>query len=546
MANKTNKTVLAMSIAAALLVASTSTTLAAVVPAGVQLADKQEMVRNNGSEPQSLDPHKIEGVPESALARDLFEGITIIGPNGEILPGSAVSWENKDFTVWTFKIRPDAKWSNGDPVTAQDFVYSWQRLASPDTASPYASYLQYAHFLNIDDVITGKKKPEELGVKALDDKTLEVTLSESVPYLPKLVAHSSMSPVNQKVIEKAGAKWTQPQNLVGNGAYKLKDWTVNERIVLERNPAYWDNGNTIIDQVTFLPISSEVTDVNRYRSGEIDMTYSNLPIEQFKTLQKNMPDELRVSPYLCTYYYEINNEKPPFNDPRVREALKLSMDRDTIANKVKAQGDIPAYGFTPPFIDGLKSEKPDWYVNMTQEQRNEKAKQLLEEAGYNKANPLKFNLLYNTSDLHKRVAIAAASIWKKNLGVEVKLENQEWKTFLDTRHQGTYDVARAGWCADYNEPSSFLNMMLSNSSNNTVHYKSKDFDAVMKKTVRAKTDEERADLYQQAETILDTDSAIVPLYYYVNTRLVKPYVGGYTGKDPLDNLHTKDLYLIKK
>ncbi len=546
MANKTNKTVLAMSIAAALLVASTSATLAAVVPAGVQLADKQEMVRNNGSEPQSLDPHKIEGVPESALARDLFEGITIIGPNGEILPGSAVSWENKDFTVWTFKIRPDAKWSNGDPVTAQDFVYSWQRLASPDTASPYASYLQYAHFLNIDDVITGKKKPEELGVKALDDKTLEVTLSESVPYLPKLVAHSSMSPVNQKVIEKAGAKWTQPQNLVGNGAYKLKDWTVNERIVLERNPAYWDNGNTIIDQVTFLPISSEVTDVNRYRSGEIDMTYSNLPIEQFKTLQKNMPDELRVSPYLCTYYYEINNEKPPFNDPRVREALKLSMDRDTIANKVKAQGDIPAYGFTPPFIDGLKSEKPDWYVNMTQEQRNEKAKQLLEEAGYNKANPLKFNLLYNTSDLHKRVAIAAASIWKKNLGVEVKLENQEWKTFLDTRHQGTYDVARAGWCADYNEPSSFLNMMLSNSSNNTVHYKSKDFDAVMKKTVRAKTDEERADLYQQAETILDTDSAIVPLYYYVNTRLVKPYVGGYTGKDPLDNLHTKDLYLIKK
>ena len=546
MANKTNKTVLAMSIAAALLVASTSTTLAAVVPAGVQLADKQEMVRNNGSEPQSLDPHKIEGVPESALARDLFEGITIIGPNGEILPGSAVSWENKDFTVWTFKIRPDAKWSNGDPVTAQDFVYSWQRLASPDTASPYASYLQYAHFLNIDDVITGKKKPEELGVKALDDKTLEVTLSEAVPYLPKLVAHSSMSPVNQKVIEKAGAKWTQPQNLVGNGAYKLKDWTVNERIVLERNPTYWDNGNTVIDQVTFLPISSEVTDVNRYRSGEIDMTYSNLPIEQFKTLQKNMPDELRVSPYLCTYYYEINNEKPPFNDPRVREALKLSMDRDTITYKVKAQGDIPAYGFTPPFIDGLKSEKPDWYVNMTQEQRNEKAKQLLEEAGYNKANPLKFNLLYNTSDLHKRVAIAAASIWKKNLGVEVKLENQEWKTFLDTRHQGTYDIARAGWCADYNEPSSFLNMMLSYSSNNTVHYKNKDFDAIMKETLRVKTDEERAALYQKAEALLDADSAIVPLYYYVNTRLVKPYVGGYTGKDPLDNLHTKDLYLIKK
>ncbi|WP_321146858.1 oligopeptide ABC transporter substrate-binding protein OppA, partial [Providencia alcalifaciens] len=531
-----NKTFVALSVAAGLMAGTMATSYGAVVPAGVELAEKQNMVRNNGSEPQSLDPHKIEGVPESALARDLFEGITIVGPDGEILPGSATSWENKDFTEWTFKIRDGAKWSNGDPVTAEDFVYSWRRLADPDTASPYASYLQYAHIKNIDDVIAGKKKPEELGIKALDDKTLVISLSEAVPYIPKLLAHSSMSPVNKKTIEKYGAKWTQPANFVGNGAYKLKDWTVNERIVLERSPTYWDNANTVIDQVTFLPISSEVTDVNRYRSGEIDMTYSNLPIEQFKSLQENMPKELRVNPYLCIYYYEINNEKPPFNDPRVREALKLSMDRDVITYKVKAQGDIPAYGFTPPFTSGMKTEKPDWYANMTQEQRNEKAKQLLEEAGYNKSNPLKFNLLYNTSDLHKRIAIAASSMWKKNIGADVKLENQEWKTFLDSRHQGNYDVARAGWCADYNEPSSFLNMLLSYSSNNTVHYKNKDFDAIMKKTLQVKTDEERAELYQQAEKLLDKDSGIVPLYYYVNTRLVKPYVGGYTGKDPLDNL----------
>ncbi|MEQ5221651.1 oligopeptide ABC transporter substrate-binding protein OppA [Providencia alcalifaciens] len=540
-----NKTFVALSVAAGLMAGTMATSYAAVVPAGVELADKQVIVRNNGSEPQSLDPHKIEGVPESHLARDLLEGITIVGPEGETLPGSAISWENKDFKEWTFKIRDGAKWSNGDPVTAEDFVYSWRRLADPDTASPYASYLQYAHVQNVDDVIAGKKKPEELGVKALDDKTLVLTLSEAVPYIPKLLSHSSMSPVNKKVVEKFGAKWTQPGNFVGNGAYKLKDWTVNERIVLERSPTYWDNAHTVIDQVTFLPISSEVTDVNRYRSGEIDMTYTNLPIEQFKNIQQTMQKDLRVSPYLCTYYYEINNEKPPFNDPRVREALKLSMDRDTIANKIKGMGDIPAYGFTPPFTNGMKAEKPDWYTNMTQEQRNEKAKQLLEEAGYNKSNPLKFNLLYNTSDLHKRIAIAASSMWKKNIGAEVKLENQEWKTFLDSRHQGAYDVARAGWCADYNEPSSFLNMLLSYSSNNTVHYKNKDFDAAMKKTLQVKTDDERADLYKQAEQIVDKDSAIVPLYYYVNTRLVKPYVGGYTGKDPLDNLHTKDLYIIK-
>lgn len=545
MSNLTKKSALAIAISA-IFGLSALTANAAVVPDGVKLAEKQVLVRNNGSEPQSLDPHKIEGVPESALARDLFEGVTIVGPDGEILPGSATSWENKDFTVWTFKIREGAKWSNGEPVTAQDFVYSWQRLADPNTASPYESYLQYAHIVNIDDIIAGKKKATELGVKALDNNTLEITLSEAVPYLPKLLAHSSMSPVNQKVIEKFGEKWTQPANFVGNGAYNLKDWTVNERIVLERSPTYWDNKNTVIDKVTFLPISSEVTDVNRYRAGEIDMTYSNLPIELFQKLKKEIPDELRISPYLCTYYYEINNEKAPFNDPRVREALKLSMDRDIITYKVKNQGDIPAYGFTPPFTDGIKESKPEWFAIWTQEQRNEKARQLLEEAGYNKANPLKFKLLYNTSDLHKKVAIAASSIWKKNLGADVSLENQEWKTFLDTRHQGTYDVARAGWCADYNEPSSFLNMMLSYSSNNTVHYKNTEFDALIKESLRVKSDDERAAIYQKAEGVLDKDSAIVPLYYYVNTRLVKPYVGGYSGKDPLDNLHTKDLYIIAK
>ncbi|HIH4846789.1 TPA: oligopeptide ABC transporter substrate-binding protein OppA [Morganella morganii] len=546
MVNSTKKTLLALSVVAAMGMGIGTQAFAADVPAGVQLADKQDLIRNNGSEPQSLDPHKVEGVPEANIIRDLMEGITLEGPGGEILPGSAISWENKDFKVWTFKIREDAKWSNGDPVTAQDFVYSWRRLADPNTASPYASYLQYAHVVNIDDVIAGKKKPEELGIKALDDKTLELTLSEEVPYIPKLLAHNSMSPVHPATVEKFGDKWTQPGNYVSNGAYTLKDWVVNEKIELTRNPKYWDNEKTVINNVRFLPISSEVTDVNRYRSGEIDMTYNNLPIELFQKLKKEIPDELRISPYMCTYYYEINNEKAPFDNPKVREALKLSLDRDIMVNKVKAQGDTPAFGFTPPFADGMSAKEPEWFANMTQEQRNEKARKLLEEAGFTKDKPLKFNLLYNTSDLHKKMAIAASSIWKKNLGAEVQLVNQEWKTFLDTRHQGTYDVARAAWCADYNEPSSFLNMVLSYSSTNTPHYKSAEFDKLMKQSLQVKTDAERAQIYQQAEAQLDKDSAIVPVYYYVSTRLVKPYVGGYTGKDPLDHFHTKNLYMIKK
>lgn len=542
MSNITKKSLLAAGILTALIGGNVA--MAADVPAGVQLSDKQTLVRNNGSEVQSLDPHKIEGVPESNVSRDLFEGLLISDVEGHPSPGVAEKWENKDFKVWTFHLRKNAKWSDGTPVTAHDFVYSWQRLANPNTASPYASYLQYGHIANIDDIIAGKKTATDLGVKAIDDNTFEVTLSEPVPYFYKLLVHPSVSPVPKAAVEKFGEKWTQPANIVTNGAYKLKNWVVNERIVLERNTQYWDNDKTVINQVTYLPISSEVTDVNRYRSGEIDMTYNNMPIELFQKLKKEIPNEVRVDPYLCTYYYEINNQKAPFNDVRVRTALKLAMDRDIIVNKVKNQGDLPAYSYTPPYTDGAKLIEPEWFT-WSQEKRNEEAKKLLAEAGYTADKPLTFDLLYNTSDLHKKLAIAVASIWKKNLGANVKLENQEWKTFLDTRHQGTFDVARAGWCADYNEPTSFLNTMLSDSSNNTAHYKSPEFDKLIADTLKVTDEAQRTELYAKAEQQLDKDSAIVPLYYYVNARLVKPWVGGYTGKDPMDNIYVKNLYIIK-
>ena len=538
----TKKNLVAAGILTALIAGNAA--MAADVPAGVQLAEKQTLVRNNGAEVQSLDPHKIEGVPESNVNRDLFEGLLVTDVDGHPAPGVAEKWENKDFKVWTFHLRKDAKWSDGTPVTAEDFIYSWQRLANPNTASPYASYLQYGHIANIDDIIAGKKPVTDLGVKAIDANTFEVTLSEPVPYFYKLLVHPSVSPVPKSAVEKFGEKWTQPANIVTNGAYKLKDWVVNERMVLERNPQYWDNAKTVINQVTYLPISSEVTDVNRYRSGEIDMTYNNMPIELFQKLKKEIPKEVHVDPYLCTYYYEINNQKAPFTDVRVRTALKLALDRDIIVNKVKNQGDLPAYSYTPPYTDGMKLVEPEWF-KWSQEKRNEEAKKLLAEAGYTADKPLTFNLLYNTSDLHKKLAIAVASIWKKNLGVNVKLENQEWKTFLDTRHQGTFDVARAGWCADYNEPTSFLNTMLSDSSNNTAHYKSPAFDKIIAETLTVSDDAQRAELYAKSEEQLDKDSAIVPVYYYVNARLVKPWVGGYTGKDPLDNISVKNLYIIK-
>jgi len=532
------------SVLALCLMAIISQSQAAQVPAGTQLSDSQRIVINNGSEVATLDPQKAEGVPESNVMRNLLEGLVETDNNGQLVPGVAKQWQSEEGRIWTFTLRDDARWSNGKPVTAQDFVYSWQRLADPKTGSPYASYLQAAHLENIDAILSGKASPAELGVKALDDHHLQVTLSEPVPYFVDMLAYSAMKPVYRPAIEQWGEQWTQPQHYVGNGAFTLSEWVVNEKIVVKRNPNYWDNAHTVIDEGVFLPLSSENSDINRYRSGGTDMTNSAVPPELFKKLQQDLGDEVKVSPLLCTFYYEINNQKAPFNDARVRSALKLTLDRDIIAQKIMGQGQIPAYGLTPPFTHGITLSPPAW-AQQTQSERNASAKQLLADAGFNQQNPLRFTLLYNTSEQNKRQAIAAASMWQKNLGAVVTLQNQEWKTLLETRHQAQYDVVRATWCADYNEPSTFLNMVLSGSSINTAFYQSSAFDQLMKQTLTSADEAKRAALYQQAEAQLDKDSPIVPVYYRVSVRLVKPWVGGFTGKDPQDMLALK-YYYIKK
>ncbi|EKN3670975.1 oligopeptide ABC transporter substrate-binding protein OppA [Yersinia enterocolitica] len=516
--------------------------MAVAVPPGVELALDQSITINNGSEVASLDPHKVEGNPETNIIMNLLEGLVSNDANGHIIPAVASHWDNDGYKVWTFHLRDDAVWSDGTPVTAQDFVYSWQRLADPKIGSPYASYLQYAQIENVDAVLKGVKKPDELGVKALDAKTVQVTLTEPVPYFISMLSHTSMKPVKRDIVEKYGDKWTLPQNFVGNGAFKLKDWVVNERIVLERSSSYWNNKETVINKATFLPISSEVSDINRYRSGEIDITNSAIPPNLFAKMKKDLPAQVHVSPYLCTFYYEINNEKAPFTDARVRTAIKLTLDRDIIATKIMGQGQIPAYCFTPTFTEGANFVLPEW-ASWPQEKRNAEAKKLLAEAGFNAENPLKFNLLYNTSDQNKQQAIAAASMWQKNLGATVTLQNQEWKTSLESRHQGQFDVARATWCGDYNEPTAFLNMLLSDSSNNTFFYKNPEFDALLAKTLAAPDVKARTALYQQAENLLDKDSAMVPVYYRVSVRLIRPTVGGYSGKDPQDLIDLKNLYI---
>lgn len=538
-----NKITQALLFAAGLSFAATSaTSFAANVPAGVKLADKQELVRGNGSEVASLDPHKTEGVPESHVIRDLLEGLVNQDADGNTIPGVAERWETTDNKIFTFYLRKDAKWSNGDPVTAHDFVYSFQRAVDPETASPYSWYLDMTTMTNASDIIAGKKDKSTLGVKAVDDYTFQVHLESAVPYFVMMMGHTTVKPVHKATVEKFGDKWTKPENFVGNGAFVVNKWVVNERIELTPNKNYWDNSKTVLTKVTFLPIENQVAEMNRFLSGELDFTYE-ISNEHFKRLQKEHPESLAIKGNLCTYYYNFNTHKPPFNDIRVRKAISYAIDRDIVAKALLGQGQKAAYFLTPEIIADFSPELPP-YGKLTQKERNAKAKELLAEAGYSKANPLKFSLLYNTSENHKKIAVAIGSMWKKTLGVEVTLENQEWKTYLETKKQGNFEAARAGWCGDYNEASTFTSLMEGQNTTGGIHYKSAEYDELIKRGIETTSSSERKELYYAQEALLAKDMPIAPIYQYVTTRLVNPNLGGYAVNNAEDKLYSKDMYII--
>ena len=518
----------------------TTAVSAANVPEGTVLADKQELIRNNGSEPASLDPHKVESDVEFNIISDMFDGLVAVKPDGTIEPRLAASWENKG--NWIFHLREGITWSDGTPITAQDVVWSWQRLVDPKTASPYASYLGNMNIVNAGDIAEGKKAPDTLGVKALDDKTLEITLTQPTAAFLPMLAHPSLVALDKTLVTRFAEKWTKPEHFVSSGPYTLSQWVVNERIVGKRNPRYWDDAHTVINQVTYLPISSEAADVNRYRAGEIDIT-STVPINQFALLKKTMPEQLNVSPHLATYYYELNTTRPPFNDARVRRALNMALDKEIIAEKVLGQGQRPAWLVSQPEIGGITLKNPE-YASWPREKRIAEAKKLLAEAGFGDDHPLSFNLLYNTSESHQRIAIAAASMWKKNLGVEAKLQNQEWKTMLDAKRTGDFDAVRYAWIADYDDATTFLNNYRTGDSSNTSRYSNPAYDAALLNAAKAPDIAARGRYYQQAEDLLAQDVPSIPVYHYVRSHLVKPWVGGFT-PDRLGYYFTKDMYIKK-
>ncbi|WP_084611343.1 peptide ABC transporter substrate-binding protein [Zooshikella ganghwensis] len=517
-------------------------TTAAEVPPGTKLAETQHLTRGIGAEPSSLDPHLVSGTPGGFVVRDLFEGLTTEDPDGKIIPGQAERWTiSDDKKVYTFYLRKNLKWSNGDPVTAHDFVFSFRRAVDPNLASPYSWYIELIGIKNANEALRGKVKPDTIGVKGIDDMTLEITLNQPTPYFTKTLAHYTTYPVHQATVKKFGKKWTLPKNIVSNGPYKLTKWVVNERIESKRNPHYWDNKKTVIDRVTYYPIESSNTELDRYRAGELDITHT-IAENHYKKLKKTIPDEVKTHGIVATYYYTLNLLKKPFDDVRVRKALSLAVDRDIIAKKVLGLGEIPAYNYIPPYVDGYEAvDSP--YANMTQEERIKLAQKYLKEAGITEKNPLKFQVIYNTLEAHKKVAIALYSMWQKNLKhVKVEILNQEWKTFLTNKEEGNFVVARDGWNGDYNEASTMLSTLLSYSKQNYGRWNNKTFDQLFTK---ASVADNPSLYYQKAEKLIQEEMPIIPLYYYVSKNLVKPSIGGFTNRNPLDNFLSKDLYKIQ-
>ncbi|WP_313570237.1 peptide ABC transporter substrate-binding protein [Pantoea piersonii] len=520
-----------------------SPALAAQLPANAQLADRQEIVRHIKDEPASLDPLKAVGLPEIQVIRDLFEGLTNQDAQGNIVPGVAESWSSSDNKTWIFTLRTNAKWSNGEPVTAQDFVYSWQRLVEPKNSSPFAWFAGLAGISNAGAITKGEMPANRLGVSAVDAQHLKVTLDRPVPWFPALAANVALFPVPQQVIASEGDGWTAPGKLVGNGAYQLASRVVNEKIVLARNPHYWDDAHSILTKVTFIPINEESSATKRYRAGDIDITES-FPKNMYAQLKKTLPGEVYTPDQLGTYYYAFNTQKGATADARVRKALSWSIDRRIIAEKVLGTGEKPAWRFTPDVTAGFKPAQ-SYIEQHSQQELNAQAKALLNAAGYGPGRPLHLTLLYNTSESHQKIAIAVASMWKKNLGVQVTLQNQEWKTYIDSRNSGSFDVIRASWVGDYNEPSTFLSLLTSGNSSNIARFSNADYDAVLARASSETQADARNSDYNKAEQILADQAPIAPIYQYTNGRLIKPWVKGYPITNPEDVAYSRELWIAK-
>ena len=522
---------------------ASASVLAATHPVtGETLADDQTFTYSMLDEFTTADPQMVEDVEGSYFVRDLFEGLMNQDADGNLIPGVATGYTtNEAKDVYTFTLRDNAMWSDGNPVTAHDFVYAWRRLADPATASPYSWFADIMALENVGAVMSGDSPTSALGVTALDNHTLEVRLTASLPYFAAMTTHASTFPSPQWRVRTFGDDWTKPGNIVGNGAYVLTEHIPNETATRERNSLYWNNDATIIDKVVTLIMNDENTDFTRWEAGETDK--GALPSGQYPRLKVKYPDEAISFPRLCTYYMTFNmspSGPEAFKDVRVRQALSYALDRSVVTDKILQGGQIQAFTFTPGTTAGFEVPSVA-FGEMSQDQRNVNAKLLLAAAGYGPDNPLKFEYLYNTSEGHKKIAIAAQQMWKETLGAEATLANQEWKTFLKTRGGQNFDVARGGWCGDYNEASTFLDLMTTPSGYNDGKFSNAEVDELM---ISARTMSDATSNYTRVEEIMANEMPIIPVYHYTGVFMLRNNLKGWPFNNVEQNVYSRDLYKV--
>jgi oligopeptide transport system substrate-binding protein len=479
------------------------------------------------TEPTDLDPHIITSQQDYNLMMAFFEGLLSQDPKDlHPVPGVAERWDvSDDGKVYTFHLRKDARWSNGDPVTAQDFLYSFRRILSPGLGSEY-SYMHHV-VQNAEAYTKGEITDfSQVGYKVIDDHTLQVTLNASTPYFLGLVAHNSWFPVHRPTIEKfgridqRGTQWTRPGNLVGNGPFRLKDWRMHQVVVAEKSPTYWDADKVRLQAIHFYPIESVDTEERAFRAGQLHVT-STIPQAKIDTYRAQEPEFLHVEPFLGTYFYRLNVTKPPFNNLKVRRALALAIDRESIVKNVMRGGQLAAYNLTPPDTAGYTSRA-------RQPTDVEEARKLLAEAGYpNGAGFPKLELLFNTNEGHKQIAEAIQQMWKRNLNIDVTLLNQEAKVYTDTMRRLDYQIARYAWVGDYLDPNTFLGMMVTDSGNNQTGWSNPEYDRLIEEAARTADLEKRKEIFQKAEAILMAEAPVIPIYFYTRCNLRRQNVKGW-------------------
>jgi oligopeptide transport system substrate-binding protein len=489
----------------------------------------------NGGEPGSLDPHKVSGDWENRIVGEYLEGLVAEDIKADPIPGQAESWTvSDDGTVYTFKLRADAKWSDDQPVVAQNFVDAFQRLFDPATAAEYA-YLQFP-IKNSTKIAAGEITDfSQLGVKAIDDKTLEITLEASTPYFLQALTHYTAYPIRKDLIEKFGDQWTQPGNIVGNGPYSITEWVPGSYIKAVKSDTYYGAADLKIDEIMFENTEDLTAALNRYRAGELDIM-TDFPSDQYQLLKDQYPGQAHVAPFLGVYYYVMNQSKPPLDNVNIRKALSISVMRDVIGPDVLGTGELPAYGWVPPGTGNYEGAAyaPAW-SSEPYDQRVEEAKALMAEAGYTPENPLKLQLRYNTNDNHQRIAVAISDMWKQ-IGVEVELFNAETAVHYDALNAGDFQVGRAGWLLDYNDPSNTLDLLKTgvkgtdgtvNWGNNYGRYSNPKYDELMTQASGELDLAKRAGLMHQAEALAMDEFASIPIYWYVSKNVVSPKITGF-------------------